>query len=107
MFTVKRTITSLITNIEISNHKAEFKNLYDAISYLEKQKTVDRARFELLKSKYPDYFFSDSSCSKTFYHYTFGRCKISCEIVEALEDAEKEFFMKAQLRDIGGDIYDD
>ena len=91
MFIVKRTKrnTSHITTRAVHIARYEHDNLSDAIEHMEQLRRADSARYSTLVSKYP-WFFADHDISKTSYHYTFGQCTISCEIIGVLEDAEKE-----------------
>lgn len=97
MFVVKRTTTSLITNIDVSTQKYEYEELYDALDHIKRLRKEDMARYKTLIAVYPS-FFADYNFDETTYHYTIGKCTISCEIIGVLEDAEKEFYMNCQLK---------
>lgn len=100
MFTVKRTTTSNIVNRDVDIEKYEYDKLSDAIDKLDSLKKEDKARYAVLKKKYP-LIFTDASASETSYHFTFGKCLIECEILGVIQDAEKEFYIARQMEQGG------
>lgn len=97
MFTVKRTMTYTTNNdTDIESYKCN--TLDEAIGLMEKLRKADEVRYLALMQKYGNKFFMDYSNDKISYHYTVGRCVISCEITDGLiEDAEREFYISRQL----------
>lgn len=98
MFTVKRTTTSLITHKDISVQKYEYRKLSKALKCFERLKKEDKARHDTIRYKCYPLFFDDYQDNLS-YHFTAGKCKISCEIEGVLEDAKAEFFIDCQLKE--------
>lgn len=100
MFTVKRTTTSNIVNRDVDIEKYEYDKLSDAIDKLDSLRKEDKARYAILKKKYP-LVFADENSSEISYHFTFGKCLIECEIIGILQNAEKEFYIARQIEQGG------